>query len=105
MILFGVISKFLNMAFLYRRIKHILRHFCECAYGLPLAAHVKRQGKKAIHLAGSLQLLFGIKGKRWENPNYNPLYNYSELMNEHWVYANDIEKPKNAHIVEGACYW
>lgn len=75
------------------------------AYGFPLAAHVKRQGKKAIHLAGSLQLLFGIKGKRWENPNYNPLYNYSELMNEHWVYASDIEKPKNAHIVEGACYW
>ena len=75
------------------------------AYGFPLAAHVKRQGKKAIHLAGSLQLLFGIKGKRWENPNYNPLYNYSELMNDHWVYANDIEKPKNAHIVEGGCYW
>lgn len=41
------------------------------AYGFPLAAHVKRQGKKAVHLGGSLQLLFGIKGKRWENPNYN----------------------------------
>ena len=32
------------------------------AYGLPLAAHVKRQGKKAVHLGGALQLLFGIKG-------------------------------------------
>ena len=35
------------------------------AYGLPLAAHVKKQGKKAIHIGGALQLLFGIMGKRW----------------------------------------
>ncbi|MGG6498696.1 UNVERIFIED_CONTAM: hypothetical protein NY603_37795, partial [Bacteroidetes bacterium 56_B9] len=28
------------------------------AYGLPLAAHIKRTGKKAIHMGGSLQLLF-----------------------------------------------
>lgn len=31
------------------------------AYGFPLAAHIKRSGKKAIHLGGALQLLFGIK--------------------------------------------
>jgi hypothetical protein len=35
------------------------------AYGFHLAAHVKRMGKKSVHLGGSLQLLFGIKGKRW----------------------------------------
>jgi hypothetical protein len=40
------------------------------AYGFPLAAHVKRNGKKAVHLGGSLQLLFGIRGKRWEDINY-----------------------------------
>lgn len=40
------------------------------AYGFPLAAHVKRQGKKAIHIGGALQLLFGIRGKRWEDPMY-----------------------------------
>lgn len=33
------------------------------AYGFPLAAHAKRTGHKAIHLGGSLQLLFGIAGK------------------------------------------
>lgn len=33
------------------------------AYGFPLAAHAKRKGKKAVHLGGALQLLFGIKGK------------------------------------------
>lgn len=75
------------------------------AYGFPLAAHVKRNGKKSFHLGGTLQLLFGIKGKRWGNPNYNEIYNYSNLMNEHWVYPDNNDKPTNANIVEGACYW
>ena len=34
------------------------------AYGFPLATHVKHNGKQAIHLGGTLQLLFGIKGNR-----------------------------------------
>ena len=75
------------------------------AYGFPLAAHVKRKGKKAIHLGGSLQLLFGISGKRWEDANYNSFYNYAKLINESWVKPGKEEKPKNASIVEGACYW
>ena len=75
------------------------------AYGFPLAAHVKRKGKKAIHLGGSLQLLFGIRGKRWEDTNYNPIYNFAELINEHWVKPDENEKPIGASIVEGACYW
>ena len=81
------------------------------AYGFHLAAHVKRSGKKAVHLGGALQLLFGIKGKRWEDPNYGvkewgiPVGSYSNLMNEHWVRPGFIYKPKNADQVEGACYW
>jgi hypothetical protein len=75
------------------------------AYGFPLAAHVKRQGKKAVHLGGSLQLLFGIRGKRWENENYNPTYNFAKLINEYWVKPGDVEKPKGAEEVEDACYW
>ena len=81
------------------------------AYGFHLAAHVKRSGKKAVHLGGALQLLFGIKGKRWEDPNYGvkewgiPVGSYSNLMNEYWVRPGDIYKPKNAEEVEGACYW
>mgnify|MGYP006111791931 CR=1 FL=1 len=27
-------------------------------------------GKTAVHLGGGLQLLFGIKGKRWDDSNY-----------------------------------
>lgn len=75
------------------------------AYGFSLAAHVKRQGKKSVHLGGSLQLLFGIKGKRWEDPSYNKDYNYAALINEHWVRPGDSLKPANAENVEGACYW
>lgn len=81
------------------------------AYGFPLAAHVKRNGKKAVHIGGSLQLLFGIKGKRWENdkphtvPPYNTFVYYHGLMNEHWVRPNSNEKPSSHKNVEGSCYW
>lgn len=80
------------------------------AYGIHLAAHAKRQGKKAVHLGGVLQLLFGIKGKRWENPNYGVLSGiknglYTNMINEHWVYAVENERPSNFLIVEGGCYW
>lgn len=81
------------------------------AYGLPLAAHVKRQGKKAIHLGGATQLLFGIKGKRWENPVYGtnepnfPAGFYLRLFNEHWRRPGESDKPASASRVEGGCYW
>lgn len=31
------------------------------AYGMPLAAKLKQAGKKAVHLGGVTQILFGIK--------------------------------------------
>lgn len=70
------------------------------AYGFPLAAHIKRTGKKAIHLGGITQLLFGIKGNRWDK---NPLY--KNLFNKHWVRPLQNEVPLNATLVENACYW
>lgn len=81
------------------------------AYGFPLAAHVKRMGKQAVHLGGALQLLFGIRGNRWEDPNYGvkewgiPSGTYSGLSNEYWVRPSKEEKPKTAGQVEGSCYW
>ena len=75
------------------------------SYGFPLAAHVKRMGKKGFNLGGALQLLFGIRGKRWESEDYNPVYNYAKLMNKHWVKPSKEETPKGACIVEGGCYW
>lgn len=70
------------------------------AYGLPLAAHVKRSGRSAVHMAGATQLLFGIMGKRWEDrPEVTSLYN------EHWVRPLDSERPPGFQVVEGGCYW
>ncbi len=80
------------------------------AYGFPLAAHAKRQKKKVVHFGGELQLLFGIKGSRWEDPLQAikcglPRDFYQKLfINPAWVRP---EEYKNAHSlkVENACYW
>ena len=76
------------------------------AYGLLLAAHCKRKGKKAIHMGGATQLLFGIKGKRWDNPNYG--FNgksYLSFMTPQWVRPTANETPKKAFDIEEGCYW
>jgi hypothetical protein len=84
------------------------------AYGLPLAAHVKRMGKQAIHIAGGTQLLFGILGTRWtemyeDTWHYRPCtdinINYRPLFNKNWCYPLEIDKPKDANKVDNACYW
>lgn len=73
------------------------------AYGMPLGAFIKSVlHKKAIHIGGSLQLLFGIKGKRWEENGYDY---HEKLYNEYWVRPTDDLKPKNYKNVEGGCYW
>lgn len=73
------------------------------AYGLPLAAKLKAAGKQAFHLAGATQLLFGIKGKRWEE---NDAFGYvRKFFNDNWVYPSENDKPKQASNVEGGCYW
>ena len=81
------------------------------AYGLSLAASIKRMGKKSIHLGGGSQLLFGIKGRRWEE-DYRYWYlpkdystDYRVLFNKYWIRPNSDETPIGASNVEGACYW
>lgn len=71
------------------------------AYGLPLAAHAKRLGKKGVHLGGQTQLLFGIKGKRWETDHDE----IARHFNEHWVYPAEEDRPKDFRVVEGGAYW
>lgn len=70
------------------------------AYGLPLASYIKSLGKQAILMAGATQLLFGIKGKRWEERT-----EYKELFNEYWVRPSSMETPKEKEKVEGGSYW
>lgn len=70
------------------------------AYGFPLAAFCKKQGKSAIHMGGDLQMQFGILGSRWDNHPW-----VKENVNEYWVRPSELEKPKNASVVETECYW
>src|SRR5690606_24242158 len=50
------------------------------AWSLPLAAHAKTMGRVGIHLGGATQLLFGVRGKRWDNhPKHAP------FMTDAWV--------------------
>jgi hypothetical protein len=70
------------------------------AYGFPLAAHAKRRGKQAVHLGGATQILFGIRGKRWDaDPQISSLYN------ERWVRPAPEDSVVGAERVENACYW
>ena len=70
------------------------------AYGMPLSAYIKQIGKTAIHMAGWTQILFGIKGKRWEeNPKVIP------FINEHWIKPFPYNTPQKADKIEGGCYW
>lgn len=66
------------------------------AWSIPLIAHAKKLGKKGLHLGGQLQLLFGIKGGRWERGNF---------YNEAWVRPLPEEKPAGFMRMENGAYW
>jgi len=70
------------------------------AYAFPLASFCKELGKKAVVMGGATQILFGIKGKRWQNAP-----KIAKLFNEHWVYPDQTEVPEGFQKVEGGCYW
>ena len=70
------------------------------AYGMPLAAELKRAGKEAIHLGGVIQILFGIMGSRWEN---DPII--QKYRNSSWIRPLPSETPKGSDQVEHSCYW
>ncbi len=69
-------------------------------YGLPLAAHVRKMGRQAVHMGGATQLLFGIRGKRWEDRE-----EFKALFNEHWKRPYAAEQPENARLHENGAYW
>lgn len=73
------------------------------AYGLPLAEMLKNYGKQVIHLGGAVQILFGIRGKRWDEMEK---YQYvRQFYNSAWVYPGEEERPKHLQEVEDGCYW
>lgn len=80
------------------------------AYGFPLAAKIKADGRQAIHMGGVLQILFGIMGKRWDGtgPNsetHKMREDIAKYYNEYWTYPKKSETPESAGRVEYGPYW
>lgn len=69
-------------------------------FGVPLTAHIKQQGKQAIYIGGALQILFGIRGNRWDG-----IPEVARLYNEYWVRPGDDNKPKSTKDLDDNCYW
>jgi len=67
---------------------------------MPLALRLKKRGIIAIVLGGSIQILFGIKGRRWESHSV-----ISKFFNDTWIYPDSEEVPQNSKLIEGGCYW
>jgi hypothetical protein len=70
------------------------------AWSLPLVAHAKSLGRWGIHLGGSTQILFGIRGRRFDANE-----TIMRLCNEWWVRPCAAETPQQARVIEGGCYW
>lgn len=70
------------------------------AYGFPLAAYVKKIGKKAIHLGGAVANLYGI-----ESNMVDRIPTLKAMVNEYWVRASQDERPKGIEKIENALYW
>lgn len=70
-----------------------------CAgYSLILSEFIKRNKQRpAVLLGGAAQLIFGIKGGRWDT---HELYNDSK-----WIRPFPHEVPKNFELIEGGAYW
>jgi hypothetical protein len=62
------------------------------AYGFPLSAWAKQSGKKVILMGGALQLLFGIKGKRWADEKSD--IKYIMENNPYWTYPLNEDIPE-----------
>ena len=70
------------------------------AYGFPLAAYVKKIGKKAVHLGGAVQNMFGILSNAAENNK-----RMATIINDYWIRPSRIETPKGIEKVENSRYW
>jgi hypothetical protein len=65
-----------------------------------VAAHVKRAGAIGFHMGGPTQVLFGVRGRRWEKDPF-----FTSAMNASWVRPSGQEAPPNAGKIERGAYW
>jgi hypothetical protein len=85
------------------------------SYGLPLAVYCKSVKKaSAIVVGGSLQILFGIRGMRWDGmyptgfkyPMYDTNGSMQIMYNRNWIYPLRGDTVINPEKIEhGSPYW
>jgi len=59
-----------------------------------------------VHLGGQTQLLFGIRGQRWET-EYDEAWRQANFYNNspYWIKPLPTDIPTNKEMVENGCYW
>jgi hypothetical protein len=73
------------------------------AMSLPIVAFVKALGRIGIHTGGPTQILFGIRGRRWEETREHRVL--QSQFNEYWTRPDDGERPPEFRRVEQGGYW
>lgn len=68
--------------------------------GMVIGHELRIRGKVCIVMGGAIQVLFGIKGRRWQNHSI-----ISTFWNDAWVWPRLEDTPAGADEVEGGCYW
>tara|TARA_B100001287_G_C22656942_1_gene518255 strand:+ start:747 stop:1613 length:867 start_codon:yes stop_codon:yes gene_type:complete len=70
-------------------------------FSLIIGEYIRSMGKTSIHLGGSNQILYGIKGKRWDK-NFEK---YSWYGGEYWKRPHKNEVPEFSKMLEDGAYW
>ncbi|WP_051196895.1 hypothetical protein [Butyrivibrio sp. XBB1001] len=73
------------------------------SFAIHLAPMIKRAGKQAIQYAGELQMLFGIRGQRWDDHPF-----FSKYYNDSWIRVTPEESgvtSNNSKGLDEGCYW
>jgi hypothetical protein len=87
-------------------VEKVLQEACNVAIigcggiGMIIGHKLKEKGLQCIVMGGATQILFGIRGKRWETHE-----TISKFFNDAWVVPPDSCKPQNYNFIENGCYW
>jgi hypothetical protein len=68
--------------------------------GMIIGGRLKRLGISVVVMGGAVQVLFGIKGRRWETHDI-----ISKFWGPSWVWPSYSETPRGSLKIEGGCYW
>uniref|UniRef100_A0A6C0D960 Uncharacterized protein n=1 Tax=viral metagenome TaxID=1070528 RepID=A0A6C0D960_9ZZZZ len=87
-------------------VERVVQERCDVAIigcggmGMIIGHELKKRGLQCIVMGGATQILFGIRGRRWDTHE-----TISKFFNDAWVVPPNSCKPRNAKLVENGCYW